>query len=162
MGICDAVAVAKILNATLVIPYLEVNPVWQDSSSFMDIFDVDHFINVLKDDISIVKELPDDFSWSTREYYATAIRPTRIKRAPVHASANWYLENVLPVLQRLSSPSCSVFLTAMGLLQFLRFLTVCLSTTCRVKSRSYVAKSTLKHLFLFRTFEHLEMPLSIA
>ncbi|MFQ6623593.1 hypothetical protein Gotur_003236 [Gossypium turneri] len=99
MGICDAVAVAKILNATLVIPYLEVNPVWQDSSSFMDIFDVDHFINVLKDDISIVKELPDDFSWSTREYYATAIRPTRIKRAPVHASANWYLENVLPVLQ---------------------------------------------------------------
>nr|KJB18177.1 hypothetical protein B456_003G038000 [Gossypium raimondii] len=65
----------------------------------MDIFDVDHFINVLKDDISIVKELPDDFSWSTREYYATAIRPTRIKRAPVHASANWYLENVLPVLQ---------------------------------------------------------------
>ncbi|XP_031109029.1 O-fucosyltransferase 39 isoform X2 [Ipomoea triloba] len=99
MGICDAVAVAKILNATLVIPYLEVNPVWQDSSSFMDIFDVDHFIDVLKDDISIVKELPDEFSWSTREYYSTAIRPTRIKTAPVHASANWYSENVSPVLR---------------------------------------------------------------
>nr|KJB44062.1 hypothetical protein B456_007G232700 [Gossypium raimondii] len=99
MGICDAVAVAKILNATLVIPHLEVNPVWQDSSSFMDIFDVDHFMNVLKDDIPIIKVLPDEFSWSTREYYATAIRGTRIKRAPVHASANWYLENVFPVLQ---------------------------------------------------------------
>ncbi|CAI0419857.1 unnamed protein product [Linum tenue] len=99
MGICDAVAVAKILNATLVIPHFEVNPVWQDSSSFMDIFDVDHFINVLKDDISIVKELPDDYFWSTREYYAAAIRATRIKAAPVHASANWYLDNVLPVLQ---------------------------------------------------------------
>ncbi|PIA52312.1 hypothetical protein AQUCO_01000285v1 [Aquilegia coerulea] len=99
MGICDAVAVAKILNATLVIPYLEVNPVWQDSSSFTDIFDVDHFIDVLKDEISIVKQLPKAYSWSTREYYATAIRATRIKTAPVHASANWYLENVLPVMQ---------------------------------------------------------------
>ncbi|KAM7519743.1 hypothetical protein LguiB_018705 [Lonicera macranthoides] len=99
MGICDAVAVAKILNATLVIPHLEVNPVWKDSSSFMDIFDVDHFINALKDDISIVKELPNEFSWSTREYYGSAIRATRIKTAPVHASANWYRENVLPILQ---------------------------------------------------------------
>ncbi|XP_007047791.2 PREDICTED: uncharacterized protein At1g04910 [Theobroma cacao] len=109
MGICDAVAVAKILNATLVIPHLEVNPVWQDSSTFMDIFDVDHFINVLKDDISIVKELPDEFSWSTREYYATAIRATRIKRAPVHASANWYLENVLPVLESYGIAAISPF-----------------------------------------------------
>ncbi|KAK1370842.1 O-fucosyltransferase family protein [Heracleum sosnowskyi] len=99
MGICDAVALAKILNATLVIPYLEVNPVWKDSSSFMDIFDVDHFIDVLKGDVSVVKELPEDFSWSTREYYATAIRATRIKTAPVHASANWYLDTVVPVLE---------------------------------------------------------------
>ncbi|XP_017245958.2 O-fucosyltransferase 39 [Daucus carota subsp. sativus] len=99
MGICDAVAVAKILNATLVIPYLEVNPVWKDSSSFVDIYDVDHFIDVLKDDISIVKDLPEDFSWSTREYYAIAIRATRVKTAPVHASANWYLENVSPILE---------------------------------------------------------------
>ncbi|KAK6150347.1 hypothetical protein DH2020_015279 [Rehmannia glutinosa] len=99
MGICDAVALAKILNATLIIPHLEVNPVWQDSSTFMDIFDVDHFINVLKDDISIIKEVPDEYFWSTREYYATAIRATRVKTAPVHASANWYLDNVLPLLQ---------------------------------------------------------------
>ncbi|KAK8490591.1 hypothetical protein V6N12_076258 [Hibiscus sabdariffa] len=109
MGICDAVAVAKMLNATLVIPHLEVNPVWQDSSSFMDIFDVDHFINVLKNDIPIIKELPEEFSWSTREYYATSIRATRVKRAPVHASANWYLENVLPVLQSYGIAAISPF-----------------------------------------------------
>ncbi|XP_059624142.1 O-fucosyltransferase 39-like [Cornus florida] len=109
MGICDAVAVAKILNATLVIPHFEVNPVWQDSSSFMEIYDVDHFINVLKDDISIVKGLPDEFSWSTREYYATAIRDNRIKSAPVHASANWYLENVMPVLQSYGIAAISPF-----------------------------------------------------
>lgn len=66
----------------------------------MDIFDVDHFINVLQDDILIVKEVPVEFYWSTREYYASGIRATRVKTAPVHASANWYTENVLPVLQR--------------------------------------------------------------
>ncbi|KAI5655018.1 hypothetical protein M9H77_32205 [Catharanthus roseus] len=99
MGICDAVAVARILNATLVIPHFEVNPVWQDSSSFTDIFDVDHFIDVLKNEVSIVKELPSLYSWSTREYYATGIRDTRIKTAPLHAPATWYLENVLPVMQ---------------------------------------------------------------
>ncbi|KAK7282891.1 hypothetical protein RIF29_11997 [Crotalaria pallida] len=99
MGICDAVAVAKILNATLVIPHFDVNPVWQDSSSFADIYDVDHFIDVLQDEVSIVKEIPSDYSWSTREYYATGIRATRIKTAPVQASADWYIENVLPVLQ---------------------------------------------------------------
>ncbi|PWA60347.1 GDP-fucose protein O-fucosyltransferase [Artemisia annua] len=109
MGICDAVAVAKILNATLVIPYLEVNPVWKDTSSFEDIFDVDHFISVLKDDISIVRELPDEYAWSTREYYASAIRFTRVKSAPLHASANWYLENVSPVLESYGIAAISPF-----------------------------------------------------
>nr|CAD1829190.1 unnamed protein product [Ananas comosus var. bracteatus] len=109
MGICDAVIVAKILNATLVIPHLEVNLVWQDSSSFEEIYDVDHFINFLKDEVSIVRELPKEFSWSTREYYALGIRATRVKTAPVHASANWYLENVLPVLQSYGIAAISPF-----------------------------------------------------
>ena len=42
-------------------------------SSFMDIFDVDHFIDILKNDISIVKELPKEFAWSKREYYGLTI-----------------------------------------------------------------------------------------
>lgn len=69
-------------------------------SSFAEIFDVDHFIVIMKNEVSVVKELPSKYLWSTREYYATGIRATRIKTAPVHASANWYIENVLPVLQR--------------------------------------------------------------
>ncbi|XP_065040409.1 O-fucosyltransferase 31-like isoform X1 [Musa acuminata AAA Group] len=109
MGICDAVAVAKILNATLVIPYLEINPVWRDSSSFEEIYDVDHFIDVLKEEISITRELPKEYSWSTREYYAIGIRATRVKTAPSHASANWYLENVLPVLQSYGIAAISPF-----------------------------------------------------
>ena len=83
-------------------------------SSFADIFDVDHFIDVLHDEVSIVKELPSEFFWSTREYYGTGIRATRIKTAPVQATADWYIENVLPVLQRyancLSSNLAMVFL----------------------------------------------------
>lgn len=76
-------------------------------SSFTDIFDLGHFISVLKDEVRIVRELPIQYAWSTRDYYATGIRATRIKTAPVHASAEWYLENVLPVIQRfvLSKPS---------------------------------------------------------
>ncbi|CAM8996114.1 unnamed protein product [Rhodiola kirilowii] len=109
MGICDAVAVAKILNATLVIPHLEINSVWKDTSSFMEIFDVNHFIDALKDDISIVRELPYEFSWSTREYYATAIRATRVKLAPVHASASWYLDNVSPILESYGIAAISPF-----------------------------------------------------
>lgn len=109
MGICDAVAVAKILNATLVIPYLEVNPVWKDSSSFGDMFDVDHFIEALKDDVTIVRDLPYEYSWSTREFYATAIRETRVKSAPVHASANWYKFNVLPILHSYGIAAISPF-----------------------------------------------------
>ncbi|KAI9112861.1 hypothetical protein K1719_016178 [Acacia pycnantha] len=64
-----------------------------------EIFDVDHFVNAVQDYIAIVKELPSDYSWSTREYYVTGIRDTRIKTAPVHATADWYIENVLPVLK---------------------------------------------------------------
>ncbi|KAH0900317.1 hypothetical protein HID58_049885 [Brassica napus] len=109
MGICDAVAVAKILNATLVIPFLEINPVWQDSSSFVDIFDVDHFIDALKDDVRVVKELPEEYSWSTREYYAAAVRETRVKTAPVHASAQWYIENVSPLLHSYGIAAISPF-----------------------------------------------------
>ncbi|MFS7920201.1 putative GDP-fucose protein O-fucosyltransferase [Helianthus anomalus] len=109
MGICDVVDVAKILNATHVIPYLEVNPVWKDAIYFEDIFDVDHFMNILKNDISIVRELPDEYTWSTREYYASAIRSTRVKNAPIHASTNWYREHVYPVLESYGIAAISPF-----------------------------------------------------
>ncbi|MFS7986926.1 putative GDP-fucose protein O-fucosyltransferase [Helianthus anomalus] len=109
MGICDAVVVAKIINATLVIPYLEVNPVCKDASYFEDIFYVDHFMNVLKDNIFIVTELPDKYTWSTREYSASAIRSTRVKNTPLHASANWYREHVSPVLESYGIAAISPF-----------------------------------------------------
>eukprot|EP00249_Psilotum_nudum_P018969 c27044_g1_i1 orf=418-1989(+) len=99
MAICDAVALARLLKVILVLPQFDVNPFWQDSSSFADIFDVDHFIQTLEGDVQIVKELPAQFWWSTREYYATGIRPTRVKNTPAHAPASWFVANVLPVIR---------------------------------------------------------------
>lgn len=79
-GICDMVAVARIMNATLVIPELDKRSFWQDSSTFSDIFDENHFINALQGDIHIVRELPKELaslprarkhftSWASVSYY---------------------------------------------------------------------------------------------
>ncbi|KAM7275542.1 hypothetical protein ACFE04_017408 [Oxalis oulophora] len=79
-GIADMVAVAYIMNATLVIPQLDKRSFWQDSSTFSDIFDDIHFITTLKRDLRVVKELPKELeslprarkhfsSWASMGYY---------------------------------------------------------------------------------------------
>ncbi|CAN1313111.1 Rhamnogalacturonan I rhamnosyltransferase 1 [Linum perenne] len=57
-GISDMVTIARFLNLTLVVPELDNTSFWHDTSQFADIFDVDHFINSLRDELRIVKELP--------------------------------------------------------------------------------------------------------
>ncbi|XP_038882951.1 O-fucosyltransferase 38 [Benincasa hispida] len=79
-GISDMVAVAHILNGTLVIPQLDKRSFWHDTSAFSDIFDENHFIKTLQNDVKIVKELPKELefipharkhftSWSGFGYY---------------------------------------------------------------------------------------------
>ncbi|KAK4858003.1 hypothetical protein QYF36_009490 [Acer negundo] len=58
VAICNAVAVASLLNATLVLPRFLYSNVWKDPSQFGDIYQEEHFMNMLKDEIIIIKELP--------------------------------------------------------------------------------------------------------
>ncbi|GER31978.1 O-fucosyltransferase family protein [Striga asiatica] len=56
--IADAVVLARILEAALVVPVLEVHSVWGDESEFSDIFDLEHFKRTLQSDVRIVSSLP--------------------------------------------------------------------------------------------------------
>ena len=56
--ICNAVSISRMLNATLVLPYLLYNDGAQDLSQFGDLFEVDHFIAALAPDVRIVTEVP--------------------------------------------------------------------------------------------------------
>ncbi|KAG6633280.1 O-fucosyltransferase 37-like [Carya illinoinensis] len=57
-GIVDAVVIARILEAALVVPVLVVNQIWRDKGEFSEIFDVKHFKRTLQADVRVVSSLP--------------------------------------------------------------------------------------------------------
>ncbi|XP_061366880.1 rhamnogalacturonan I rhamnosyltransferase 1-like [Gastrolobium bilobum] len=98
-AICDMVAIARHLNATLIVPELDKTSFWADPSEFQDIFDVDHFIASLRDEVRILKKLPPrlkrrvalglsyslaPISWSDISYYEKQILPLLHKHKVVH------------------------------------------------------------------------------
>ncbi|XP_062077476.1 O-fucosyltransferase 20-like [Humulus lupulus] len=78
--IVDAVIIARILGAALVVPVLQVNVIWGDESEFSDIFDLDHFKRVLAQDVRMVSSLPSTHIMT---------RPVEEKLTPLHASPTW-------------------------------------------------------------------------
>lgn len=89
-GIIDAVVVARVLNATLVVPQLDHKSFWKDSSNFSDIFDVDWFINTLSQDaLVVVKELPAKLHGK--------LYPTRVPR---RCKPDYFRAKILPLLRK--------------------------------------------------------------
>ncbi|KAI3958139.1 hypothetical protein MKW98_020781 [Papaver atlanticum] len=92
-GITDAVVVARILNATLVVPQLDHHSFWKDDSDFEEVFDVDWFISFLSKDVTIVKRIPDKVMRSMD-------KPPYTMRVPRKSPPEYYLDQVLPILLR--------------------------------------------------------------
>ncbi|KAI3684996.1 hypothetical protein L6452_34227 [Arctium lappa] len=98
-AICDMVAIARFLNVTLIVPELDKTSFWADPSEFEEIFDVNHFITSLRDEVRILKQLPPRLkkrvesgivhtmppvSWSDISYYHNQILPLIQKHKVVH------------------------------------------------------------------------------
>lgn len=92
-GITDAVIVARILNATLVVPQLDHQSYWKDDSDFHNIFDVNWFISTLSKDITVVKRVPEKVMRSMD-------KPPYTMRVPRKSEPDYYLDQVLPILLR--------------------------------------------------------------
>ncbi|CAK9175993.1 unnamed protein product [Ilex paraguariensis] len=111
IAICNAVAVAKLLNATLILPVLKQDQIWKDQTKFEDIFDVDHFIDYLKDDVQIVRDIPEWFTDKSELF--TSIRRT-VKNIPKYAPAQFYIDNVLPRIKEKKIMALKPFVDRLG------------------------------------------------
>lgn len=94
LSICDAVAVAALLNATLVIPMFHFNSVWRDSSKFGDIFDEEFFIYALRNHVHVVRELPENVLLRFDNNISSIVN----LRVKAWSSPIYYLKKVLPKL----------------------------------------------------------------
>ncbi|KAA8515550.1 hypothetical protein F0562_018839 [Nyssa sinensis] len=92
VAVCNAVAVARLLNATLVVPKFLYSSVWRDVS---DIYQEEHFINYLKPDVRIVKQLPKELQSLDLEAIGSVVTDADIMK---EAKPCFYLKNILTIL----------------------------------------------------------------
>ncbi|KAE8719640.1 Phytanoyl-CoA dioxygenase (PhyH) family protein isoform 1 [Hibiscus syriacus] len=119
-SICNAVAVAGYLNATLLIPNFHFHSIWRDPSKFKDIYDEDYFISALKNDVRIVDKIPEYIierfdhnltnvynfrikAWSSIQYFKDVVLPKLLEEKVIRISpfANRLSFDAPPAVQRL-------------------------------------------------------------
>ncbi|KAG6407776.1 hypothetical protein SASPL_130774 [Salvia splendens] len=119
-SICNAVAVAGYLNATLVIPNFHYHSIWRDPSKFGDIYDEEFFIKTLENDVRIVGTIPGNImerfdhnmsnvynfkikAWSPIKYYTDIVLPKLLEETIIRISpfANRLSFDAPPAVQRL-------------------------------------------------------------
>ncbi|OVA01531.1 GDP-fucose protein O-fucosyltransferase [Macleaya cordata] len=105
ISICDAVAVAALLNATLVIPMFHLNSVWRDSSKFGDIFDEEFFIYALRHNVKVIKEIPED----VLQLFDNNISNIVNLRVKAWSTPSYYLHKVLPKLLQMGAVRIAPF-----------------------------------------------------
>ncbi|XP_047969631.1 protein ESMERALDA 1 isoform X2 [Salvia hispanica] len=119
-SICNAVAVAGYLNATLVIPNFHYHSIWRDPSKFGDIYDEEFFNETLRNDVRIVGTIPGNImerfdhnmsnvynfrikAWSPIKYYTDTVLPKLLEEKIIRISpfANRLSFDAPPAVQRL-------------------------------------------------------------
>ncbi|KAL6505809.1 Protein ESMERALDA 1 [Orobanche hederae] len=164
-SICNAVAVAGYLNATLVIPNFHFHSIWRDPSKFGDIYDEEFFIKTLENDVRIVGTIPGyimerfDYNmsnvhnfrikaWSSIKYYSDTVLPKLLEEKIIRISpfANRLSFDAPPAVQRLR---------CLANYQALRFsdsiLTLGETLVARMKERS--ANNSGKYISVHLRFE---------
>ncbi|KAJ6926058.1 O-fucosyltransferase 8 isoform X1 [Populus alba x Populus x berolinensis] len=95
VAICNAIALASLLNATLALPRFLYSNVWKDPSQFGDIYQEQYFMNIMKDEVNIVKELPSHLKSLVIEAIGGLITDADIVK---EATPIDYLTKTLPLL----------------------------------------------------------------
>ncbi|CAM6087664.1 unnamed protein product [Calypogeia fissa] len=97
VAICNAVAVARLLNATLVLPKFLVSSVWRDTSQFDDIYEKAYFMKYLKDDVHILSELPVELQSLDLAIMGSILTNADV---PKESKPSFFVEMVLPIVHR--------------------------------------------------------------
>ncbi|KAG0621937.1 hypothetical protein M758_3G059600 [Ceratodon purpureus] len=95
-AVCDFVVIARLLNATIVLPKIQgivsVKGGGSKVERFSYLYDEQRFITALKDDVRVVKRLPKKFRTRASLQKQSVKTPARL------SSVHFYLDEVLPAL----------------------------------------------------------------